>query len=249
MTVTIPIGRHLPLKTKQPYIYGKTGVGKSHIVISEPENDPPLLGLTGVVPHLKVYLMQPNGNMVDYDDNIHHMLWYDEFELLREKEHMNIPILNSLLSGEERKYWQMFGSVHKRRNKPFLITSNLHPAKAIYKLDPDMRDAFLSRLDVYQMLGPATVTWHPDMKKEYPKLLYRQQDTKANLPPHVPPPPLALVSVYHHPINFRSGGGYVTEESGCKSMVIENMGVYVRLAIILFANHYLSLLSFFVFLL
>lgn len=171
VTIRIPIGVHRPLRTPQIYIYGKAGVGKSHIVLSEPDHDPPIIGMTEAIPYFRYYLMQTNGNMVNYRDHDYHMIVWEEFQMHQPKEHMNLQILNTLLSGEPTTMWQMHGHVEKKQNLPVLILSNLHPKQAIYPVAPEVERAFLSRLKVYRMHHPVSVRWVPKPKPRHPNLV------------------------------------------------------------------------------
>lgn len=151
-------------RTPQPYIYGDKGVGKSHIMGGKRAKDSSTIGMRQANPKVKPYIMQKNGNFANYDDDLYHILYMDEFKMANAKEHMDLQIWNTILSGERTIIWKMHGEVVKDKWLPVLTTSNFHPKKSIgYDVEPKEMDTFLSRLDVYQQFHHATVQWIPEL--------------------------------------------------------------------------------------
>lgn len=122
-------------------------------------------GMEQLNPKVKWFITQQNGNFNNYDDDLYHGIFMDEFIMTGTHAHFNLQVLNMILSGEKCMLWKMCSEVRKFKNLPVLLLSNFHPMKAIrYNADKGEMKAFASRLDTYRMLGHATVEWIPEVR-------------------------------------------------------------------------------------
>lgn len=150
----INIGMVRRPRTPALYLYGKTTVGKTHIVTMM--ND--LL-----VDQLCTYKIESYGYWENWPgDNGCHLLWLDEFKPVPSYNYkLTIQELNSIIEGARLVVNIKNGHGHKKQNKPVIILSNYHPDEAWkdFKHPPEVLKAFRKRLLISKMAGAATVTW------------------------------------------------------------------------------------------
>lgn len=136
LTENLRKGHELPRRTKQLFIFGDSGIGKTELIYR----------LIDVL-RVRVYWVGYDTSWCDhYADNLYDLIVFDEF-----LGQWPVHRINQWLGGQVVKVPCRGGDKFKRKNLPIIMISNKSAYDLYEKVEQPVRQAFLSRLEIVQV--------------------------------------------------------------------------------------------------
>lgn len=129
--LTSNLRQERPLRTKQLWLYGPPGSGKTSLVMA-------------LEAYLHVYWVCQDMDFYDGFDDSYDLIVYDEMKSQKKLTH-----LNNVITGAPTRLNVKGSTSYKTKNMPVIFLSNVHPEQAYTKWSPQ-RDAFIDRLTIIQ---------------------------------------------------------------------------------------------------
>jgi len=130
------IGKERPLGKKQLWLYGKTGLGKSHLFHVE------------LVKQIKIYFVTTMEKYFDGLDETYDLIVFDEYHAQQ-----TVTFMNQILDGQQMMIPQKGHMYAKKKNTPVVIISNYPPwecYKKVYEEQREHYDAFERRIEIIE---------------------------------------------------------------------------------------------------
>lgn len=128
---TLKIGTPLPFRSKQLYLYGEPGIGKTTLIRKLCEKH-------------RGFCIPTNNDFQHYDDDLYDFAFIDEF-----KGQLTVQFLNQFLDGQRLPLNTKGSTTIKNKNIPVIILSN-HNLCNVYKSETYI-DSLVDRLHIIEV--------------------------------------------------------------------------------------------------